>query len=263
MSEVAALPAPSQSVATARPPHGSRGRESVSVKVLRRSNSIRCYLNTREILYQTLVSNDIDFLTKREREILWELCDRDQPSGYLAGRILSFLKARKKSKRDGDFCKFVACVIRANEHRGHLELVKIFQAKLGRKDWKHIHNILEKVRESPLPSPYTTPIHSPGAAPPVIPVISPERPVAFIALQGQVVAKHFVKIERKLWLAFSTGNYNEVELFVKTIQVNCQVDEARYNVDCKVVAMWFQSLVLMHRDGKYMDAIDLLYSAEG
>ena len=193
---------------------------------------------------------------------MWELCDRDQPSGYLAGRILSFLRARKKSKRDGDFCKFVACVIRANEHRGHLELVKIFQAKLGRKDWKHIHNILEKVRESPLPSPYTTPIHSP-AAPPVIPVISPERPVAFIALQGQVVAKHFVKIERKLWLAFSTGNYNEVELFVKTIQVNCQVDEARYNVDCKVVAMWFQSLVLMHRDGKYMDAIDLLYSAEG
>ena len=198
------------------------------------------------------------FLTKSEQKTLWKLCDRGKPSGYLAGRILSFLKTRNKSKRDGDFCKFVACVIRANEHRGHLELTKIFRAKLGRAEWKHIQDILEKVRESPLPSPYTTPTHSPATPP----VLSPERPVALITLQGQVVAEGFIKIERELWLAFSTGDYNNVEFLVKTIQLNCRLDEVIHNVDCRVVAMWFQSLVLMHRDGQYSDAIELLHNAE-
>lgn len=146
----------------------------------------------------------------------------------------------------------MACILRANEHSGHLELAKIFRAKLGREEWKNIQDILEKVRESPLPSPYTTPQHSP------VPALSPERPIAFITLQGQLVTEDFIKIERKLWIAFSTGDYNSVECHVKTIQLK----EIAYNVDCQVVAMWFQSLVLMHRDRQYSDAIELLDNAE-
>ena len=228
----------------------------VSVRVLQLAEPICKYLNVHEVLRETLISDDLDFLKKNEHDTLWGLCDKDTPSKYLAGRTLSFLKARNKSKRDDDFCKFVACVIRASDHRGHLELGKIFQAKLGRAEWKCIQDILEKVHNvtSPLPSPYATPQHSPLTA--------PEKPIAFITLQGQLVAKEFIKTERELWFAFSTGDYNNVECLVETIQLNCKQDKVTYNVDCQVVAMWFQSLVIMHRDGRYSDAIVLLRNAE-
>lgn len=264
MSEIAAPPAPKRAKIGSTPQDCEiETRGSVSFEVLRLSESIRQYLNVKETLYQAQIPG-VKFLKKNERKILWNLCDQDAPHRYLASRVLSFLEAREKPKRENDFCKFVACVIRSTQpesadsvDRGHLELAKIFRTKLRKTDWKHIQGILEKVRESPLPSPFTTPQHSPAP-----PVLSPERPVALIALQGQVVAECFIKFERELWIAFSTGDYNNVECLVETIQVNCQVDKVTFNVDCQIVAMWFQSLVLMHRDGQYSNAIELLRNAE-
>lgn len=231
-------------------------RRSVSEKVLRLREPIRNYLNVPELISQTLHSDDIDFLKDREEHnIIWKLCDEGRPSRYLSDRVLSFIKIREtESERDDAARKFVACVVKANEHRGHLDLTKIFLKKLGKEEWCKIQDILERVCDSPLGSPYVTPQHSP---------LSPEKPVPLITLQGQVTEQEFVKIERELWDNFSTGKYDAVDCLVEVVQRKCVSDRMVYNVDCEIVAMWFQSLVLMHRDKKYKGAIQLLKDAEG
>ena len=241
------------------PPKGS-----VSEKLLRLSEPIRDYLNVPEVLSQTLRSDDLDFLNEQQQNKIWNLCDQQRPSKYLSSRILSFVKVREESERDEAARKFLACVVLAKEHRGHLELTKIFRKKLGQNEWKKIEDILYKVRDSPLPSPYTTPQNSPVTRlhPAYSTIVSPDTPVSFIYLQGPVIEQDFVKIERELWLAFSTGDYNSVNFHVSCVKEKCSLDTATYNVDCEIVALWFQSLVFMHRDRKYKDAIHLLKDAE-
>ena len=214
-----------------RPRLESTCTRSVSENVLRLSEWTCRYLNVPEILCQTL-NPDTNFLKADEQKEIWKLCgDQSQPSKFLSGRVVSYLQAREISERDDATRKFVACIIKANEERGHLELAKIFQQKLGSEEWQKIQYVVE-LSESPVPSPYTTPQHSPAA---------PERPMKLISLQGQVVEQRFLTVERDLWLSFSTGDYDQVQSLVMCVQEN-----SKFNVDCNVVALWFQSLVKMH-----------------
>lgn len=247
---------PDSTVADASSSHQNfTGRRRISEVVLRRYDVIRKYLDVRELLGHTFPP-EIDFLKEEEHEVIWNLVDKnEQGSNYLAARVLRFLKSRDESERDDDFRKFVACVAKAEEHRGHRELRKIFFRLLGDDECEKIKKILDSLARSPLPSPYSTPQPSP---------VSPEKPIALITLQGRVVEEHFIKTERELWLAFSTGKYNMVEGIVSNVMQKCSdsAPNGEYNVDCEIVAFWFQSLVLMHRDGQYEKAIEMLLDTE-
>lgn len=206
-----------------------------------------------ELLKYTTIP-DLEFLEDDEYDHVWKLTDQC-PSEQVASRILGLLRRRKGSRREDDFRKFVACIVRASEHRGHQDILKGIQSKLPRKEWSLIQNIVDE-SETPEPSPYTTPQHSPTPSHHKI-LQSPEKPVTLISLQGQLVEEKFLEVERKLWLSFSKGSYDNLECLITGVHKEC----GQFDADCRVVALWFESLVMMHRHVKYEDAIQKLDTA--
>ena len=79
--------------------------------------------------------------------------------------------------------------------------------------------------------------------------------------KGQLGERYgFPTIERDLWESFSRGNYEKLEATVRGVQADStflQEDE----VDCQIVAKWFNSLIIMHKDGEYTMAIKELNDA--
>ena len=222
--------------------------------VPRLSETICQSLCVQELLKYVSIP-DLKFLTDKERLYLLER-DSTCPSGQLARMILDFLDTREESSKEDDFRKFVACVSRASDHRGHKELTKYFRAKMGDGEWFLIQDI-ENESRTPLPSPYETPQNSPVPAHHVV-IISPEKPCPpLITLQGKLVEDAVLDMDRKLWLSFSKGDYGDLK---------CQIgkmhrEHGKFDKDCEVVAMWFQSLILMHSSKNYDDALEKLDSA--
>lgn len=149
-------------MASSFPPPSKRRRKETRVTsnvVLRLSEEICESLNVQELLKYVKIP-ELNFLTIEERQSLRTLlCDPNWPSGYLSSTVLDFLETREESKKEDDFRKFIACVSRASEHRGHKELTKFFRAKLGEEEWLVIKRIEDESR-TPLPSPYATPQNS-------------------------------------------------------------------------------------------------------
>ena len=198
---------------------------------MRQSTSILKYLNVRELLQYALVPG-LDFLEASEADTIWGFIHRNKSSGMIATRLLYFLKHREGSRREDDFCKFIACIKKASSHRGHKELAKIFEFKLTKDQWMLIHS-LEEEAESPQPSPYTTPLNSP-APPHNIAIYSPEKPMPLISLQGQLMEEEFVDIDRQLWLSFSKGSYDDLEGMIGRVTDERGV----FDADCQVVALY-------------------------
>lgn len=219
----------------------------VSEIVLRLSPRICKYLNVDELRNYWIVP-ELEFLRSNEQETISKLCDQGRSSYELAKRVVSFLRQREASEREETCRRFIACVVTAEEHYGHLELAKIFRSKLEEleeKEWV----LIQEIRNSaitPLPSPYTTPVHSPA----------PERPMPLICLEGRLTDEDFVKMDRKLWLSFSRGSYDELEVLITDMEHQFGGD-----VDCRVVALWFQALIMMHCHVDYPNAIQILDSA--
>ena len=238
---------------------------SVGDCVLRRNREILESLDVGEIL-KSMLTPVLTFLTPKDENELHGLQDTKKPEGMIIQRMLFFLRAHPEEIRDEAFRKFVACIrVSADEAHGHRDLVKIFQHKLPDQEWQLIEDLVKEVIDSPLPSPYRTPQQTPLTAshtynaPALINAHSPERPFPRIALQGQLAEREgFVTIERDLWWSFSTGKYHRLEQTVAGIQRD---DSFRVEIDCQVVAMWFDSLITMHRDGEYSRAIGKLYDA--
>ena len=191
-------------------------------------------LHVKELLHLAMIPG-LDFL--RDDELSKLTHDNVTPSGYLADRVLCCLKTRDTLTREEDFLKFIACIKSSSSHRGHLEITKYIKSKLDEEEWDHVERLIEEGTTT-LPSPYMTPIPS------------PERPIAFISLQGELVEENFLKIECRLWLSFSKGCYNDLECLIE--------DCGQLGTDCQVVALWFKSLIMMHRHAKYPDAIETL-----
>ena len=216
------------------------------------SKQVHDYLNVPELL-QYIYTPGLDFLDPSEIEQLFQFINHQQPAPkLLVSYVLKFLSNREGERRETGFRKFVACINKADEHRGHKELSKIILSKLGKEEKLLIHTI-EDEADTPLPSPYTTPQHSPAH---IIATQSPEKPIAFIVLEGELVEKSFMDMERKLWFSFNHGRYDELELLIKDAK-----DRFSKVVDCQVVVSWFKSLVMMHRHVKYPDAIMMLDTA--
>lgn len=228
--------------------------------VPRLSESICQSLCAQELLKYVSIP-ELKFLTDEERLFLLQH-DPIYPSGQLVRFILYYLDTREKSRREDDFRKFVACVIRASEHRGHKELTKFFRAKIGDEEWLLIRDIESKSR-TPLPSPYQTPQNSPYQTPqnspiPACHVISPEKPLTLNTLEGRLVEDAVLDIDRQLWLSFSKGDYSNLKCVIEKMHE----EHGKFDKDCEVVAMWFESLFLMHSSKKYDDALEKLDGAQ-
>jgi hypothetical protein len=215
--------------------------------VLRLSEPVCNYLDVHEVL-KYHHNPDLTFLTEEEQDLLQDSASTC-PSGRLASRLLSFLAKKKES----DFRKFIACVNRASEHRGHKELLKCFQAKLDDEEWLSIEELISG-SITPLSSPYVTPQNSPATR---HIVISPEKPMPLIVLEGRLVEEDILEMDWKLWLSFSRGRYDDLEDLVGRMHDEYGED----SIDCEVVALWFQSLILMHRHKNYNGALRVLEGA--
>ena len=57
-------------------------------------------------------------------------------------------------------------------------------------------------------------------------------------------------LDRKLWSCFNVGEYDKLSALTANIR-----QRSNYTNDFKVVAMWFDSLISMHRDGNHVESI--------
>lgn len=235
--------------------------KSVSECVLRRNKELLNNLNMDEVL-NAMVNPDLTFLLPEETEKLQILEEHSQRSEKNIRIMLNFIKHRQEQEARDDACrKLVACIIQSKNHRGHEELNKIFHFKLPPEEWMHIQCLLSVVDDSPMPSPYRTPQppKTPSLTSEIVHKLNPERPVAFIQLQGQLGERDgFETIERDLWHSFSIGDYCKLDDTVKGVQSDRTF---KVEVDCQIVAKWFNSLIIMHRDGDYTMAIKELLDA--
>jgi len=240
---------------SAPPPKRQRftgGKRPPSDVVLRLSKQIRKYLNVPEILKLVTIP-ELNFL--KDEECCFLLTERLSPAQQ-SSRLLHYLRMREGSRREENFRIFMACVNQTQaDDRGHNDLSKMFQSKLSKEEWDRVKKI-EADSETPLPSPYTTPPNSPLVETLEI-ALSPERPMALITLQGSLVEETFSNLNYELWLSFSKGNYDNLQSLIVHMKNNC----GDFDADCKVVALWFESLILMHRQKDYDGALEKLDDA--
>lgn len=236
---------------------------SVADCVLRRTYQLLEWLDLHEI-QKHMKHTTLTFLTQDEERELYNLQDNHEPRERVIDRLLYFLKA-KGDDRDHVCRQFVACIVyTAEKTRAHQDLKKIFRAKLPYHEWNLIEDLLRDINESPLPSPYRTPKPQSRDVLNSVrehhdSVESPGRPFPLIPLQGQLAEKNeFATIEWDLWQSFSKGDYDTLEKTVLGIRGDQTFKE---EVDCQIVAMWFNSLIIMHRDGEYSGAIKELTDA--
>ena len=234
-----------------------QGGNGVREAVLKRKKQLREYLNVSEIL-DCNNSIQLTFLEDDEADKLYGCLERHEGECRVVSRLLFFLKAKKGREGEDASRRFVASIVASSEqHRGHKDLVKIFQAKLPKEEWRMILRLVDQDRDSPLPSPYLTPKTTPQQVFPRQSGLLPERPMPLINLQGPLAKDEgFVVIERDLWKFFNTGDYERLGLTVAGVQ-----RDGTMEVDCQIVAMWFNSLILMHRDGDNPSAIAMLVRA--
>lgn len=248
-----------------RTPAVPQKRNGVREAVLKRGKQIRHYLNVSEVLYCN-VNPVLTFLDDGEAANLCSLLTNHEAKGLVILKLLYCLEVKNGQEGEEASRRFVASIVESSdEHRGHKELVKIFQAKLPKEEWRIIQKLVDQAKDSPLPSPYMTPKTTPQERLAVSPMAGHgsmplARPMPLIDLQGPLAEDEgFVRsIERDLWESFSRGDYERLGLTVAGVQ-----RDGTLEVDCHIVAMWFEALILMHRDGDNPSAIRMLVKALG
>ena len=232
---------------------------SITDCVLRAGKELLTSLNVNEIL-NAMITPVLTFLDPHETDKLEQLLDNETPSKRVIRQLLNFIKGREGEERDVACRMFVACIVQTtDEERGHRDLEKIYRSKLPAHEWRFIEDLLREVNDSPMPSPYRTPHPQTPVARIIRARGTPERPVPFIELEGQLAEKDgFATIEQDLWWSFSNGEYGTLEQTV----LGVQGDRAfKVEIDCQIVAMWFNSLIIMHKYGEYSGAIKELTDA--
>lgn len=110
-----------------------QGRRSSEV-VRRVSKEVHNYLNVPELL-QYVHMPGLDFLDPNELEQLFQFINHHHPAPkFLVSYVLTFLSNKEGERKETGFRKFVACINKADEHRGHKELSKIILSKLGKEE---------------------------------------------------------------------------------------------------------------------------------
>ena len=189
-SNVMAPPPAKRPCREEEPPPPGRPQRSIAECVFRRGKELLENLNVNEVLNAS-ITPVLTFLTPYQVEVLEGLQETKEPMGRVVRKLLNYIKALQGDDRNDACRKLVACIVHtANEERGHRELEKIFRAKLFSCEWGLVERLLREINESPMPSPYRTPrpkgSQDMTALAQVGTTESPERPVQFITLQGEL-----------------------------------------------------------------------------
>jgi hypothetical protein len=223
-----------------RPRVNEAGETQVDVTdcVLRQSMDMIKYLDASEVLKASL-DPILTFLTNDETEKLEHLMDLEIPTERIVRRLIQFIKRQEGDKRDSACRKLVSCVILTKEnHLGHVDLDEIFSEKLPDHEYSCIQQLVSEAKSTQKP-------------------LAPEKPVSFIKIEG-MLCESFSGTERVLWGFFSIGDYKKLE--DKVIEV-FRDPTLKAETDCHIVAMWFKSLIVMHKYGEYSRAIEVLNDA--
>ena len=184
------------------------------------------------------------FLSNEELNKLDEL-----PTDRLkANKLLGILR----SKPWRAIRKFLACVFEEDEHSGHEDLSKLFRSVLPPEEVEEIKQLTRKqiarvnygnrrrITKGTSVTSYRSMalVRCDGS--------KPELPITLLQYEGCLVREKYNKLDRRLWDHFSNGKYDDLAMLTKRISASIKL-----HIDVKIVGRWFESLILMHRDGNY------------
>ena len=185
----------------------SRGVSSTVKKVtLKQSSQIQRYLNFTELL-PALINPDLQFLRAEEVDHIHRLPSDTQRANEL------LLALRKRSSQAS--IKFLACLWLTREHLGHEELFSIIFPQVPENRVQAIIHLCKSLSSS-----------------------APEKPPAFVELQGDLTDTKFLKVQGYLWELFGKGEYKEIGRLTGQLRSSPSSDWA-------IVGMWFESMNCM------------------
>ena len=239
----------------------TKRRFSVKKELFKKSKDIHDSL-LFEPLWSHLIHPTLQFLTAKEIDHIHK-----QQNDYQRANELLLLLHKKAPLASR---KFIACLSLEVEHRGHRLLVKSIMRQLPRSEVNKINRLVKLTQQDNPASPRgnSPAIQLDGSlnlednkqsihGPIVLFNQRPEKPMPPFHLVGDLDGDEFHKLDRQLWYYFSTGKYESLEKKVERIRSMPQSPS-----DWKIVAMWFQALIVMHRDNDYHRCIgDLLLPA--
>ena len=184
--------------------HAARASTSSVKRVtLQQSFQIQRYLNFTELL-PALVHPDLQFLSIDEVDRIQRLPTATQRANELLvvlGRLSSLTSI-----------KFLASLWLTREHVGHEEL---FSSIFPLVPEDKVRDIVQLCESSSL--------------------MSPEKPPAFLELQGDLTDAKFLKVQDFLWELFGRGEYNRIAKLTTQLRSSPSPDWA-------IVGMWFESM---------------------
>ena len=206
-------------------------------KVQRKSRKIHDWLNF-DALVPEILHPSLRFLTKREIDQLNGLSTQNKKATQLL--LILDRKPPYATRR------FIAALKLEPEHCGHRDIAKSVMRTIPQHEVEEINRMVVRIRadrESPTSSTRSSPAPDQELQ---VQRYSPERPMPQIELTGHLKGDEFEQLDRRLWLYFSTGQYDNLGTLVERIR-----SDYCYPADWKIIAMWFESLIVMHRDGDY------------
>ena len=184
-----------------------------------RASDISAYLSFRTLLP---VLQKQRFLTDDEFGSLADQLENGRTDSMMANELLVILdRDCPETAR-----KFIACLLEEKEHRGHRYIAERLMKKIPPSEAEKIHALITD--KNPVP----------------------RTPVQLVEPQGSLRSRHFVALDREIWSRFNMGEYDKLSELTATIR-----RRPRYTNDHKIVAMWFDSLISMHRDGNHASSI--------
>ncbi len=207
--------------------------------VFRSSNAIYCSLSFQPLLSRILHPK-LNFLTRREIELL-----HNQSTEYKKAYELLLILNRKGALAHR---KFIACLRLEDDHRGHVLLAKSIMRRLSPTETEKVNCLVALVQsDTPVSSTRSSPAPDDNVyANSVYRIIDPDKPMPLIHLVGDLDDEEFLTLDRKFWHYFSTGDYSSLDTVVRRVGSSPEAPS-----DWKIVAMWFQALIVMHRDNNY------------
>lgn len=159
--------------------------------------------------------------------------------------------------------RFLACVFDEDEHSGHEDLSKLFRSVLPPEEVKKIKKLMRKparincacicCNKSTLVTSHRSRAIMQHDGP------RPALPMTLVQYEGCLVRKSYENLDRTLWDHFSNGRYDDLAKLTWRIDANTKAP-----IDIKIIGRWFESLILMHRDGNYKKCLhDILKPALG
>lgn len=228
--------------------------------VFNHSKSIHSYLSVQHLIAE-LTNTKLEFLSPNELSKLYGVPGEQNR----AGQLLLYLKTQGSNNA---LRKFVASLVLEKDHRGHQyichailkdmpkperrRIFKTVKQVLSSKDYSNEEDIIQTC--SKIYSEAEEVFNSDNQLENQIDSDLEDyqqflpRPPGLITLVDCLEGRRFDRVDRKLWNYFSTGQYDHLQTLTTRLQLQPSLDK-------KIIGMWFESLIFMHRDGNNDDCL--------